>query len=234
MRTRTDDSYSQVCSVSHYGGVLNEVQAYPPLRPIAGTYEILKAWVILPSSYTPTDDTHRPHPRTNKNSETDASDSMGDGNFASAVHPGGAATAKLLHLVGSRRGHIAGRGHCKRAHGRHSHERYAWRPLRAVHRLSVSAYDAKARQRLSREHRRPPDDLPQDTRRQTFEAGRIHLRSEDISNLQRSTRAEPPPTSFFTSSTVAIVVSPGVVIANAPWAAPYSTACCGSLNSMKP
>ena len=50
----------------------------------------------------------------------------------------------------------------------------------------------------------------------------------------RSTRAEPPPTSFFTSSVVAMVVSPGVVMASAPWAAPYSTACLASLNSMKP
>ena len=52
--------------------------------------------------------------------------------------------------------------------------------------------------------------------------------------FQRSTRADPPPTSFFTSSTVAMVVSPGVVMASAPWAAPYSTAMWASSNSMKP
>ncbi len=36
----------------------------------------------------------------------------------------------------------------------------------------------------------------------------------------RSTRAPPPPTSFSTSAFVAIVVSPGVVMASAPCAAP--------------
>ncbi len=37
-----------------------------------------------------------------------------------------------------------------------------------------------------------------------------------------------------TSASVAIVVSPGVVIARAPWAAPQSTAHCGSLPARKP
>ena len=39
-----------------------------------------------------------------------------------------------------------------------------------------------------------------------------------------STLADAPPISFSTSSTVAMEVSPGVVIAKAPCAAPYSTA----------
>ncbi len=51
---------------------------------------------------------------------------------------------------------------------------------------------------------------------------------------QRSTRADPPPTSFSTSLRVAIEVSPGVVIANAPWAAPYSTHSWGVLPARKP
>jgi len=37
---------------------------------------------------------------------------------------------------------------------------------------------------------------------------------------QRTTRALPPDISFSTSFSVAMEVSPGVVIANAPWAAP--------------
>lgn len=44
----------------------------------------------------------------------------------------------------------------------------------------------------------------------------------------RSTRAPPPPASFLTSAREAIEVSPGVVIASAPWAAPRFTASCGS------
>ncbi len=36
----------------------------------------------------------------------------------------------------------------------------------------------------------------------------------------RTTRAEPPPTSRWTSGSVAIDVSPGVVMASAPWATP--------------
>ena len=50
----------------------------------------------------------------------------------------------------------------------------------------------------------------------------------------RSTRALPPPTSFSTSFKVAILVSPGVVIANAPCAAPKFTATSGSSFSMSP
>ena len=37
---------------------------------------------------------------------------------------------------------------------------------------------------------------------------------------QRTTRALPPPMVFSTSLTVAMEVSPGVVMASAPWAAP--------------
>ena len=40
----------------------------------------------------------------------------------------------------------------------------------------------------------------------------------------RCTRAPPPFMSFSTSALSAIEVSPGVVMASAPWAAPYSTA----------
>ena len=45
----------------------------------------------------------------------------------------------------------------------------------------------------------------------------------------RWTRAEPPFMTRSTSARVAMVVSPGVVMARAPWAAPQSTAHCGSL-----
>jgi hypothetical protein len=38
----------------------------------------------------------------------------------------------------------------------------------------------------------------------------------------RTTRAPPPAITFSTSLRVAIEVSPGVVEARAPWAAPYS------------
>ena len=38
--------------------------------------------------------------------------------------------------------------------------------------------------------------------------------------VQRTTRALPPPMVFSTSLTVAMEVSPGVVMASAPWAAP--------------
>ena len=38
--------------------------------------------------------------------------------------------------------------------------------------------------------------------------------------IHRSTRADPPPTSFSTSAWVAMEVSPGVVMARAPCAAP--------------
>ncbi len=37
-----------------------------------------------------------------------------------------------------------------------------------------------------------------------------------------------------TSLSVAMLVSPGVVMASAPWAAPYSTASCGVLPARKP
>ena len=50
----------------------------------------------------------------------------------------------------------------------------------------------------------------------------------------RCTRALPPLTSASTSFNDAIEVSPGVVIANAPCAAPYSTAFCGSSNWSRP
>lgn len=39
-------------------------------------------------------------------------------------------------------------------------------------------------------------------------------------SAQRTTRAPPPFMSFSTSFCVAMEVSPGVVLANAPWAAP--------------
>ena len=51
---------------------------------------------------------------------------------------------------------------------------------------------------------------------------------------QRSTRAPPPPASLSTSVLVAMVVSPGVVMASAPWAAPYSTAVCSGSPSNRP
>ena len=46
----------------------------------------------------------------------------------------------------------------------------------------------------------------------------------DPAEAQRSTRAPAPRTSASTSARLAMDVSPGVVIASAPWAAPYSTA----------
>ena len=57
-----------------------------------------------------------------------------------------------------------------------------------------------------------------------LEPGCHATRLSGASALQRSTRAPPPATSFSTSFSRAIEVSPGVVIASAPWAAPYSTA----------
>ena len=50
----------------------------------------------------------------------------------------------------------------------------------------------------------------------------------------RRIRAPPPRTSRSTSASVAIEVSPGVVIASAPCAAPYSTAVCRSLAVQEP
>lgn len=50
----------------------------------------------------------------------------------------------------------------------------------------------------------------------------------------RTTRAPPPAICFSTSLREAIEVSPGVVEAKAPWAAPYSTAFWGSLNARNP
>ncbi len=51
---------------------------------------------------------------------------------------------------------------------------------------------------------------------------------------QRMTRAPLPCIAASTSATRTIEVSPGVVIASAPWAAPYSTASCGPLPSRNP
>ena len=48
------------------------------------------------------------------------------------------------------------------------------------------------------------------------------------------TRAPPPRTSRSTSSSVAIEVSPGVVMASAPWAAPYSSASATGLPASRP
>lgn len=50
----------------------------------------------------------------------------------------------------------------------------------------------------------------------------------------RTTRAPLPFMTDSTSFNVAMLVSPGVVIAMAPCAAPYSTACCGVLPARKP
>ena len=47
-------------------------------------------------------------------------------------------------------------------------------------------------------------------------------------SFYRCTRAPPPFINFSTSPWSAMLVSPGVVIASAPWAAPYSTAFCAS------
>ena len=52
--------------------------------------------------------------------------------------------------------------------------------------------------------------------------------------LHRCTRALPPLTSASTSLSDAMEVSPGVVIASAPCAVPYSTAFCGSSNFVRP
>ena len=48
------------------------------------------------------------------------------------------------------------------------------------------------------------------------------------------TRAPLPFMTDSTSLSVAMLVSPGVVMARAPCAAPYSTACCGVLPARKP
>ena len=49
-----------------------------------------------------------------------------------------------------------------------------------------------------------------------------------------STLAEPPPFTFNTSASVAMVVSPGVVMARAPCAAPNSTASFASFDVRNP
>ena len=61
-------------------------------------------------------------------------------------------------------------------------------------------------------------------------AGRIEGRG----SRQRMTRAPLPFMIASTSFALTIEVSPGVVMASAPCAAPYSTAACGPLPSMKP
>jgi hypothetical protein len=63
-------------------------------------------------------------------------------------------------------------------------------------------------------------DLPA----QTDDGARASCGWAPSSAAQRSTRAPPPAASLSTSALVAMVVSPGVVIASAPWAAPYCTA----------
>ncbi len=50
----------------------------------------------------------------------------------------------------------------------------------------------------------------------------------------RATRADPPRITRSTSERRAMVVSPGVVMARAPWAAPQSTAHWGSFPARKP
>ena len=58
--------------------------------------------------------------------------------------------------------------------------------------------------------------------------------AERAAGSHRSTLALPPPTSFSTSARLAMVVSPGVVMASAPCAAPYSTASAALLPARKP
>ena len=67
-------------------------------------------------------------------------------------------------------------------------------------------------------------------------AGSSRRKSRELCNVsgQRTTRALPPPATFSTSARLAMLVSPGVVMARAPWAAPYSTALAASLCSRKP
>jgi hypothetical protein len=63
----------------------------------------------------------------------------------------------------------------------------------------------------------------------------VRARLADVRHrAYRRIRAPAPLTSASTSACVAIDVSPGVVIASAPWAAPYSTAAPGSPFSMRP
>jgi len=64
--------------------------------------------------------------------------------------------------------------------------------------------------------------------------GGVKIRRQDSLALQRWMRALPPATSASTSERSAIEVSPGVVMASAPWAAPYSTATCASIPIMSP
>ena len=52
-----------------------------------------------------------------------------------------------------------------------------------------------------------------------WEGARLNKLEDDFSNYL-TTRAPPPPINFSTSVTDAMDVSPGVVIASAPWAAP--------------
>ena len=49
---------------------------------------------------------------------------------------------------------------------------------------------------------------------------RFSSKASSLREHYLSTRAPPPPTSFSTSALVAMVVSPGVVMASAPCAAP--------------
>ena len=92
-----------------------------------------------------------------------------------------------------------------------------WRPApadgQAGRRLALAASRGQSRWRAGacascvrgdRAHRGPP--------------------SSSRPRLYRCARAPPPATRCSTSASVAIEVSPGVVIARAPWAAPYSTA----------
>src|SRR5204863_1063782 len=56
----------------------------------------------------------------------------------------------------------------------------------------------------------------------------------DLVAGHRATRAVPPRITRSTSASVAMLVSPGVVIASAPWAAPHSTAHCAPFSARKP
>ena len=72
--------------------------------------------------------------------------------------------------------------------------------------------------------------------------GRAHHRQDaDLDDAfgdrlarHRDTLAVPPCIARSTSVRVAMLVSPGVVIASAPWAAPHSTAHCGPRPVIKP
>ncbi len=78
------------------------------------------------------------------------------------------------------------------------------------------------------------DRQRQSRRREGAKARRSAGRRSAGNSCYRETRAVPPFITRSTSARVAMLVSPGVVMASAPWAAPHSTAYCGPLPARNP